>query len=169
MGSNYKKIKYETQGGYGSVEQKNLYIKSSRTNDFVSFYDENGNEIFSFDEFADFNMGEAIKIALTNWNDEKMENVSIEEIKMIDKIQIDEEFSSPYCKICGGCGEDGCCSAMICKQHPDGDYCKTYLKDLKFGYLMFDEIDKILPEDSEFKKKYEELFDKVYDLVYLKK
>jgi len=169
MGNNYKKIKYQTQGNFASTEEKYLFVKSNRSSDIVSFYDNDGNFIFSFDEWGDFDKGEAIKVALTNWNDERMEDVSPEEIKNVfnKKNEIEEtEYESPYCKICSGCGEDGCCSALICQQHPEGSYCQTYLRDLKYGYKMFDEIDKILPNDEEFKKKYEEIFHKVYDLIY---
>jgi hypothetical protein len=38
---------------------------------------------------------------------------------------MDEELRSPYCPICEACGEDGCCPATSCEQHPDGDYCKV--------------------------------------------
>jgi len=81
-----------------------------------------------------------------------------------------EEAYSPYCPVCEGCGEDGCCSAMVCQQSPDGSYCKTYLKDLKLGYYMDELIEKKIYEDKE---KYKELieyieseFDKAYDKIY---
>jgi hypothetical protein len=44
----------------------------------------------------------------------------------------------PSCKICTACGEDGCCSATMCVQHKDGEYCQGYLEELKIGYKMFE-------------------------------
>lgn len=79
-----------------------------------------------------------------------------------------EENYSPYCKICTGCGEDGCCSAVHCEQHKDGRYCETYLRDLKFAYLMFDSIQDFLKDDEESKKAIDEIFSKNYDLIYRK-
>ena len=75
------------------------------------------------------------------------------------------EDYSPYCPICDGCGEDGCCSAVRCQQHPDGDYCQKYLQDLKHAYLMNDwwyknVYDTLSPElkeqcDAEWHKSYD--------------
>jgi len=78
-----------------------------------------------------------------------------------------EEYS-PYCPICEGCGEDGCCSAMHCQQHPDGSYCQTYLQDLKHAYLMNDwwyknVYDTLSPE---LKEQCDAEFDKAYDHCY---
>lgn len=81
-----------------------------------------------------------------------------------------EESYNPYCPVCNGCGEDGCCSAFNCQQSPDGSYCSTYLKDLKFGYYMHNLISKKIYDNEE---KYKELieyieneFDKAYDRIY---
>lgn len=80
----------------------------------------------------------------------------------------DTDDYSPYCPICEGCGEDGCCSAFSCKQHPDGSYCKTYLKDLKFGYLLSKELFKLIEEskNTELIKSMGEIYDKIYDITY---
>ena len=72
----------------------------------------------------------------------------------------------PYCKICGGCGEDGCCSALMCKQHPDGRYCKTYLQELRFSYAVFREVYDLIPEDEETQKKLDEIYDRNYDRFF---
>lgn len=74
----------------------------------------------------------------------------------------------PYCEICSGCGEEGCCSPLICEQHPKGDYCKSYLRDLKFGYAMT----KIFQEEiyekmsEELKREYDKRWDEEYDRRY---
>ena len=76
---------------------------------------------------------------------------------------------SPYCPVCDGCGEDGCCSAMCCEQHPDGSYCATYLKDLKFGYKMdkwiADNLYHKMPKElqAEYDLAWDEIWDKIYE------
>jgi len=69
-----------------------------------------------------------------------------------------------YCKICGGCGEDGCCSAERCEQHKDGLYCERYLKDLRFNSLMFKDTYDLL--EKSHKAELEKIYDKNYDLIY---
>ena len=64
-----------------------------------------------------------------------------------------KENYNPYCKVCSGCGEDGCCSAVNCEQSKDGKYCAKYLKDLQFGYLMHKAMYEFLKDDKESKKK----------------
>lgn len=71
---------------------------------------------------------------------------------------------SPYCKICGGCGEEGCCSAAICEQHKEGEYCEWYLRDLRFGYIMFRETYDLLEIHCE--EEMSEIYDKNYNLIY---
>ena len=79
----------------------------------------------------------------------------------------DTEYS-PYCKICEACGEEGCCSAMCCQQHPEGEYCQGYLMDLKFAYTMYREIYNMVSEDPKYKEKIEELWHQTYDNIYKK-
>ena len=74
----------------------------------------------------------------------------------------EEDFPGLYCKVCGACGEDGCCSALMCKQHKNGVYCEWYLKELKFAYAMFKDIYPLLDE-----KETEDIFNKNFD-KYLK-
>ena len=44
-----------------------------------------------------------------------------------------EELPSGYCELCGGCGEDGCCSHINCFQslikNPKCKYGETYLRE----------------------------------------
>jgi hypothetical protein len=80
-----------------------------------------------------------------------------------------EEDYSPYCPICTGCGEEGCCSPLHCKQSPNGRYCESYLKDLKFGYLMYEDVYDLIPKDEETEKKLHEIWEKNYELIYNKK
>lgn len=72
-----------------------------------------------------------------------------------------EEYN-PYCKECDGCGEEGCCSPLNCKQSANGRYCATYLMDLKFGYIMnsFFNIEIFGLMSEELKEKYDKEFDK---------
>ena len=80
-----------------------------------------------------------------------------------------EESYSPYCPICSGCGEEGCCSPLMCKQDENGSYCESYLKDLHFGYKMnrfFEgKIADRLPEElaKEYDSKWEEVYNEIYE------
>ena len=80
MSSSYRKIKYESEGNYGSVEEKYLYIHSHNTVDIINVYNDNGNHLFSFSETG-FDMGQALVTAFTNWQDPRMEAVSWDEWK----------------------------------------------------------------------------------------
>lgn len=90
---------------------------------------------------------------------------------IVDTNEMAEEIDySPYCKECEACGEEGCCSALQCSQSPNGDYCATYLMDLRFGYAMnkWAEtylIDKLTDEQRAL---YNEVWDNHYDLIYEK-
>lgn len=77
-----------------------------------------------------------------------------------------EEYKSPYCPICSACGEDGCCPATNCKQHPEGHYCLEYLSELKFGYLMYHKLMKLIDGDDKYKEQVDEIWDKTYDLIF---
>jgi len=77
----------------------------------------------------------------------------------------DNEYS-PYCPVCSGCGEEGCCSPLLCDQSPDGHYCKTYLLDLQFGYRMYNDLMELVSDDEKYKKQIDDLFDKNYDITY---
>ena len=76
--------------------------------------------------------------------------------------------NSPYCPICDGCGEDGCCSAAHCQQHPDGHYCKTYLAELKFGYRMYNQVMGLVEEDPKYKEQIDKIWDDVWDFTFKK-
>ena len=52
----------------------------------------------------------------------------------------EEDNYSPYCEICSGCGEDGCCPAVFCTMEEGCKYPKTYLRDLKEGYIFMKEF-----------------------------
>lgn len=73
---------------------------------------------------------------------------------------------NPYCPVCESCGHDGCCSALSCKQDPNGAYCETYLEDLKFGYLMYKDFYELISDDPKYSEKLEQIFDTNYDIVY---
>jgi hypothetical protein len=58
---------------------------------------------------------------------------------------------------------------MWCQQHPDGDYCKSYLRDLRFGYVMnrwFENnlLDQLTEEQKDaYNKEWDTAYDKVYE------
>lgn len=73
---------------------------------------------------------------------------------------------SPYCKICEACGIEGCCSPLACHHSPDGEYCKGYIKDLRFGYRMFKDTWDLIPKDPETQKKLDKIYDENYEIEY---
>jgi len=84
MSSQYRKIKYETEGPYGSTEDQYLYVWSHDTVDIVHIFDNDGEELFSFSETG-FNMGDALAVVFTNWKDHRMEQLTPEDRKLIGK------------------------------------------------------------------------------------
>ena len=58
-----------------------------------------------------------------------------------------EENYNPYCKVCGACGEDGCCPAEQCKFVKEGKYCHWYIEDLKFDRLNLRKLEEIVDEE----------------------
>ena len=77
----------------------------------------------------------------------------------------DEEYD-PYCKLCGRCGEEGCCSPLGCLQGEGGKYCAGYLLDLKFGYDMYRKIDELVGDDEKYREQIDKMFDETYDKMY---
>ena len=77
-----------------------------------------------------------------------------------------ENKYDPYCPVCSGCGEEGCCSPVMCKQSPDGDYCESYLNDLKFGYRMYQWIEENIVFESKDEERLNEAWDRIYNEVY---
>jgi hypothetical protein len=78
MSSQYRKIKYQEEGPYGSSVDRYLYIWSHDTVDIVHVYDYTGNELFTFSETG-FDMGQALSVAFTDWADNRMEKVYFDE------------------------------------------------------------------------------------------
>lgn len=85
-----------------------------------------------------------------------------------NNVQVESE--SVYCNICSACGEEGCCSPLLCQQHKDGSYCEWYLRDLKYGYKSYNDIIKYIDEnyndDSDLIKKIKEINDENYNKFY---
>lgn len=75
---------------------------------------------------------------------------------------------TPYCDVCSGCGEEGCCSPMMCDMSPDGSYCNTYLRDLKYTYDTYHKVmDSIYDTLSiENKEKMDEIINNNIDKWY---
>lgn len=73
---------------------------------------------------------------------------------------------SPYCPECDACGEEDCCSPLMCKQSEKGDYCEKYLIDMKFGYRMYIDLMKLISCDERYKEKIDEIWKRNYDKTY---
>jgi hypothetical protein len=81
MSHNYRKIKYTTQGDYGSVREEYLYIDYNATSDFITIFDSFGRKLIQFDEFGDLDMGQALTIALNNFRDHRLIQIDYSEFK----------------------------------------------------------------------------------------
>lgn len=89
--------------------------------------------------------------------------------KKVKEEVISEDNYSPYCKICSGCGMEGCCSPLACEMHSDGDYCESYLNDLKCGYESYNLLTEILYDEEKYPeivKIINEIDDKMFDKHY---
>jgi hypothetical protein len=75
---------------------------------------------------------------------------------------------NPYCPVCTGCGEEGCCSPLSCDMSPNGSYCRTYLRDLKYTYSLYNEVIKLIYHklSEEDKETFNKIMDKKIDEWY---
>lgn len=106
------------------------------------------------------------KYKLYHWEADWKDGIIYSGYSFKDAKKYLEEDYSPYCPVCSGCGEEGCCSATLCEQSPDGLYCKWYLRDLKFGYRMYNDIMDLISNDEETQKKFNEIWEKNYNIFY---
>jgi hypothetical protein len=81
-------------------------------------------------------------------------------------LEEDEENYSPYCPDCEACGEEGCCSALCCKHTETGHYCRGYLRDLKFGYAMYKDVYKLIPEDEKTQAEFDRIWNENFEIFY---
>ncbi len=56
MSHSRTKIKYYTEGAYGAIDEHYLYCHENKSCDYTTFYDEDGNCIFSFPDTLDGNV-----------------------------------------------------------------------------------------------------------------
>ena len=84
MSSQYRKIRYKTEGPYGTTEDRYLYIWSHDTVDVMHVFDDTGDELFCFSETG-FDMGSALAVAFSNWNDQRMEKLTPDDFKIINR------------------------------------------------------------------------------------
>ena len=84
MSSQYRKIKYQEEGEYGSLIDRHLYIWSHDTVDIVTVFDHTGERLFCFSETG-FDMGSALAVAFTNWQDERLEKLTEKDFNLIKK------------------------------------------------------------------------------------
>jgi hypothetical protein len=71
---------------------------------------------------------------LTQWY-----NMNTTEQALQNDRQDEIEAYSPYCILCGACGEEGCCPPTRCTMK-GGDYCDDYLGVLKDAYVELKQI-----------------------------
>lgn len=89
-------------------------------------------------------------------------------------------YDSSYCELCGGCGEDGCCSYLKCFksliENPKCDYGETYLKDAQFadklytlGFNIIQKLKNHQLTSDEAVEEYENEYDIIWNEIYNKK
>lgn len=83
-----------------------------------------------------------------------------------------------YCPYCTSCGETGCCSPVICVNHPKGLYCDTNNDELKVCYWTLKDFWDVYLEEEMKKDDYveikllskkeifEEIYNKLSDIYY---
>lgn len=105
--------------------------------------------------------------------------------KIINKIKeyiIDWKIQryNPYCELCTSCGEEGCCSPMMCmykcmvtERPKKCKYGSGYYDDIKFSYLLNreyeEEIYKLKEKEittEQFLENVEKKWHEIYDIAY---
>jgi len=82
MSQERDKIKYLEEGPFGSTNERTLFYISDGVSDYTSFYDDNGNLIFSFPDTLDNNIFEKMVEIINNWkNNSNIEKMTIDEYK----------------------------------------------------------------------------------------
>lgn len=66
-----------------------------------------------------------------------------------------------YCKYCHSCGESGCCSALICVNHPKGLYCQDYRLEMRKSHKTLNLLWSWLYENEE---RFSEVIDKLNEI-----
>jgi len=64
-----------------------------------------------------------------------------------DDIDIGE---SPYCSVCGSCGEEGCCSVEKSLLGHDCKYGKVYARDVYFNEMIIEEFHKLFNDQESY-------------------
>jgi len=85
MSHTRQKVKYFEEGAYGSVNERTLYMHMNNSCDTTTFYDENGDSIFSFEDTLDKNIFDAmIALAYTSLSTKEfmIENMNAEDRKI---------------------------------------------------------------------------------------
>jgi hypothetical protein len=73
-----------------------------------------------------------------------------------------------YCPICQACGEEGCCSPLMCHQDKDGRFCSSYLRDLQFSYKMVQIFENEIYHhlSPELQELYTTSWHNIHDKIY---
>lgn len=101
----------------------------------------------------------------------------VESINFLFGLTIEINEYNPYCKLCGGCGEDGCCSHVMCFnqliKNPKCKYGETYVLDARYAKKIAEMTSDLLAELKSHKKtedqvitEYEKRTNEIYNEVY---
>lgn len=114
------------------------------------------------------------KAYIWNFTDQKIDKI----FTNVEYCNVEEENDSPYCELCGGCGEDMCCSHLMCFrtliQNPKCNYGKIYLADAMFseklyklGFNIKEKLkNKEITADEaviEYEKQYDIIWNEIYN------
>lgn len=76
---------------------------------------------------------------------------------------------TPYCKVCSSCGENGCCSPLLCaynnmviNSNPECKYGYQHFKDIELTSDLLDEFDKEIWKIDQAKSRFDRIYNKVY-------
>jgi hypothetical protein len=81
----YTKIQYCQEGSFGSFDEHTLYCHHNDCCDIVTFYRENGEPIFSFEDTLAGNIFDKMVEIIHDWNPEKNQNVKLQTIEEMNK------------------------------------------------------------------------------------
>lgn len=108
----------------------------------------------------------------------EFDKIILDELMGVESCNVEEENDSPYCELCGGCGEDMCCSHLMCFktliQNPKCNYGKIYLTDAMFseklyklGFNIKEKLkNKEITADEaviEYEKQYDIIWNEIYN------
>lgn len=101
----------------------------------------------------------------------------VESINFLFDLTIEIDEYNPYCELCGGCGEDGCCSHINCFRalikNPKCKFGETYIQDSSYTKKITEMSEQLISEVesheitedqivSEYNRRSNDIFNEIY-------